>query len=252
MNAPAQLEQRFRVRSYEVEPDGKLRIVVLARMLQEVAWLHASLLGKGFVERESGALFWVLSRLRCRIDRYPRWGDEFTIRTWPVGTDRLLAVRDFAVIDADGVMGRMTSGWLVVDGSTSRPVRPETLVGDLPLTPSEFDGDLSKIRPPADSVPGPVRTVQHHDIDQYRHVNNAAYLEWMIDAVAEAQRIRSGESVRELGRVQTLAVDFLKELVVGEEYRAMISDGKGETDCEIARSSDSESVCRSRMTWSEK
>ncbi|MEE8441521.1 MAG: hypothetical protein V3S41_07360 [Spirochaetia bacterium] len=69
MNAPAIFEEGFRVRSYEVEPDGRLRIVVLARMLQEAASQHAQLLGKEFAERESGALFRVIARLRFRVRR---------------------------------------------------------------------------------------------------------------------------------------------------------------------------------------
>jgi len=192
VSVPARLEERFRIRSYEVEPDGRLRLVVLGRMLQEAAWQHAQMLGKGFAERESGALFWVLSRLRLRMDRYPRWGDEFTVRTWPVGTEKLLAVREFALLDGDRVLGRATSGWLVVDGTSGRPVRPQKLVADLPVTPTEFNGDLARLPDLSDAIPQDPRIVQYHDIDQYRHANNTAYLEWMIDAVAAAVRTQMG------------------------------------------------------------
>jgi acyl-ACP thioesterase len=252
VSAPEIWKERFRVRSYEVEPDGRLRIVVLARMLQEAAWQHAHRLGKGFAERESGALFWVLSRLRVRMDRYPRWGDEFTIRTWPVGTDRLLAIREFVLDDDQGTLGRVASGWLVVDGTTGRPVRPEKLVGDLHVSASEFDGDLLKLGALADIEPGEVQAVQFHDIDQYRHANNTAYLEWMIDAIAA--RADGGTGLPGAGDggiapIHELSINFLKELVAGENYRTRIADAASTIECEILRATDEAAICRARMTW---
>jgi len=259
LNAPVppQLEEHFRVRSYEVDPDGQLRIVVLARMLQEAAAHHAQLLGKDFEERESGALFWVISRLRFRIDRYPRRGDEFKIRTWPVGTMRLLAIREFAMLDESGVMGQVSSAWLAVDGSSGRPVRPETIVGDWHVTPSEFESDLSRLSPLGEMEAGDPRTVQYHDIDQNRHVNNTAYLEWMIDAVAARRRTLRGGfgdstmSAIEIGPIHELSIDFMKELTVGEEYCCRVADGDGVTECDIIRAADAEPICRARMTWKE-
>jgi len=222
-------------------------------MLQETAWRHAHLLGKGFAERESGSLFWVLSRLRLRVDQYPKWGEEFVIQTWPVGTERLLAVRDFAMVLGDTVVGRMRSGWLVVDGASGRPVRPEKLVGDLPLTESEFDGDLSRIPSPPEAEDGPQHCVQYHDIDQYRHANNTAYLEWITDALAMRASLSeaNGQDVT-LARIRVLAMDFLKELVLRDRYRTRIADLPGHTVCEIVRDTDGEPVCRASMTWEEK
>jgi hypothetical protein len=63
---PREHREEVLVRSYEIDPDGRLRPVVLLRMLQEAAWQHASLLGKGFHQRAEGELFWVLSRLRLQ------------------------------------------------------------------------------------------------------------------------------------------------------------------------------------------
>lgn len=255
MSVPPRMEEQFRVRSYEIEPDGQLRIVALARMLQEVAWLHASMLGKGFAERESGALFWVLSRLRVHVGRLPRWGDTFTIRTWPVGTDRLLAVRDFLMFDGEGVMGRMTSGWLVVDGSSGRPVRPEALVADLPLSPSEFDGDIERLRPPSEMTAVAADTVRYHDIDQYRHVNNAAYLEWIIDALAARDATRARSSAADpsavIRRIDGFSVDYLKELVLGDGYRTALAETDEQMWCEVSRATDGEHVCRARLHFKE-
>jgi acyl-ACP thioesterase len=215
-------------------------------MLQETAWLHARLLGKGFAERSTGGLFWVLSRLRLQMERYPRWGDTFSITTWPVGTYRLFGIREFSLRDDSGHIGRAKSGWLVVDGGTGRPVRPERVVSDIPTLPSEFDAALDRLAEPEAPVDGPTGVVQHHDIDQYRHVNQAAYLEWVLDAlsagqVASTERPAAGVAVE-------ISVDYLKELVLGEKYQTLIADN-GAATCDVIRLPDREAMCRARLKW---
>ncbi|HKJ86448.1 MAG TPA: acyl-ACP thioesterase domain-containing protein [Spirochaetia bacterium] len=237
---PREYHEEFSVRSYEVEPDGRLRVVVLLRMLQEAAWQHANLLGKGFNQREAGELFWVLSRLRLTVDRYPRWGERFTVRTFPVGTEKILAVREFTLLDSDDVpIGRASSGWLVVDGSKGRPLRPEQIVADIVTTQSEYEGDLSRVEPlaPEAEARGPF-PVRYHDIDQYRHVNNAAYVEWVLDAIAAERPVDRP--------LCGLAIDFLKETLLEDEYFIAL-----ESDLfEVRRAHDDTPTARGRLSWS--
>lgn len=245
MSAPFRHELNVSVRSYEVEPDGRIRLVVLARLLQEAAWQHARRLGWGLINRESGSLFWVLSRLRLVVNRYPLWDEQFTIQTWPVGTQRVLAIRDFILADAAGELGRATTGWLVVDESSGRPVRPEKIVANAVSSPSAFPGDLDRIPELQEGEAGSRREVLYHDIDRYRHVNNTAYLEWMLDAIA----------VREAGEARVpnadrMEIDFLKELTLGEEFRPRIHDEDSWSGCEIVRADDDEVICRARFHWS--
>ena len=241
--------ERFLVRSYEVEPDGRLRIVVLLRMLQEAAWQHASLLGKGFTQREEGELFWVLSRLRLSMRRYPRWGERFTVRTFPVGTQKLLALREFVLLDeAEELLGRASSGWLVVDGGRGRPIRPERVVADIVTSPPEYDGDLAReptLPGPADPA-GSVRTVgpspvRYHDIDQYRHVNNAAYLEWVLDALDPTRPLEN-----EAGE---LALDFLKETLLDDAYTVRLVADATTDRFEVVQASSGEPAARGHLAW---
>ncbi|TVQ26009.1 MAG: hypothetical protein EA382_06165 [Spirochaetaceae bacterium] len=248
---PPHFQERYRVRSYEVEPDASLRLVSLVRMLQEVAWQHASLLGKGFAEREDGAYFWVLSRLRLRIDRYPRWGDEIVIRTYPVGTEKLLALREFEIVDeldgAPAVIGRATTAWLIVDGGSGRPVRPAPIVSDLQLTPSRYDArpgfGLERVDEHTGhsaQLDGPYR-VRHRDIDQYGHVNNASYLEWMVDAMSDHDVWQPPSD---------LAVDFLSETLPGDSYVVSVTAATGSDDSvytEVRRVSDDRVAVRARL-----
>lgn len=242
--AASVLELDYLVRSYEVEASGELRLVTLLRMLQEAAWRHASLLGKGFTNRSDGAWYWVLSRLRVKMDTYPRWGEQFTVRTFPVGTERLLALREFVIRSAAGtVIGSAATGWLIVDGGTGRPVRPERIVDDLTVHQRGFDGSLARL-----DEPGPGRTVgpfpvRRHDIDQYHHVNNASYLEWVLDALDPS---RTDEH-----RVAELGMDFLGETRPGDGYLVRIDSRVTEDRFEVARESDGKPSVRGCLRWVE-
>ncbi|MFP4376026.1 MAG: acyl-[acyl-carrier-protein] thioesterase [Spirochaetales bacterium] len=241
--------ERFRVRSYEVEPDGRLRLVVLLRMLQETAWLHAQRLGKGFVDRSEGSFFWVLSRLRIELSQLPTWGEEFEIQTQPVGVEKLLAIREFVMrrVSDGETIGVAKSGWLVLDGGRGRPVRPQKLLEDIELEPSVVTADLSGIEPIAsgERLEALTRTepaeARHHDIDQYSHVNNAAYLEWVVDALPTELREK---------HPSRLDLDFLKETVLGDRYEIVAEHQGRRAVSEVWRVDDQSPLCRIRFEFS--
>lgn len=70
--------------------------------------------------------FWVLSRIYSEISLWPSWSDTIIIKTWPRGTDRLFALRDFEVRYPDGrTLAHATSSWLIIDLDTKRIQRPD-------------------------------------------------------------------------------------------------------------------------------
>lgn len=242
MSSSAHHEQ-FTVRSYEVSPNSLLRPVTLVRMLQETAWKHASLLGKGYADREGGELFWVLSRLRMRLDSLPQWGEQITVRTEPIGVEKLFALREFAVLDAQGQpLARALTGWLLVDSERGRPVRPGRLLADIPLGTPHYQTELSALPgPQEDANRSAVQPVRPHDIDQYGHVNNASYLEWVLDAVDGA----SPDAPGVLAPPVELSVNFIKETLPGDSYQVRwAGTAAGQTSAEVVRDPDGEPLCR--------
>lgn len=259
--APSRLQRSFDVRSYEVDPDGKLSLVSLVRMLQEVAWLHASQLGKGYADRSAGTRYWVLARLRLRMSRYPSWGDTFTIATYPVGTERLLALREFQIDDADGqLLGYASTGWLILDGSSGRPIRPQDVVQDLVISEARFAADMRKARSLGDDADdadyGEALPVRYGEIDQYRHVNNATYVGWVIDCIAA--HIGEGATVG-LPPIAEFDIDYLQEMRLEDRWRCRLRVGAATGDlvggavrfcAEIVRERDGVAGCRALATLS--
>ncbi len=216
--------QSFTVRGYETDATGALSPHTLCDFLQEAAGGHAGTYGVSVGELLSRNLTWILSRLRLRIERHPAAGETLHVRTWPAGIDRLFALRDFQVVDTEGkTVAAAASAWLILDTKARRPVRIQNVfsmpdTSGMPRALAEDPVRLAELGPGGREARFAVR---FSDIDWNRHVNNASYVEWIVES--------AGGEVAEKCRVSSLAVDFLAEAVYGDVVagRACRQEGDG-------------------------
>ena len=168
--------------SFQVDPQGKLRLASLGDILQEVAWKHADSRDFGQSLFDKG-LVWVLSRFHIEIKEMPRWGEKIKVETAGRGVSKLFALREFLVSDADGSqLAWAMSAWLLVDINSKRPQRPAAVL------PSElFDQVIDDGLVPA-KVETPMVMELHDkikvlpsDLDMNNHVNNVSYIRWIED-----------------------------------------------------------------------
>ena len=111
-------EYSWAVRTYECGPDGRATMVSVCNWLQEAASLNAETLAfsKSDFEAAGENISWVLTRLKVRIARFPKWEEKVSILTFPRGGRRIVAYRDFVLTGADGdELGRATSEWMLID-----------------------------------------------------------------------------------------------------------------------------------------
>jgi len=203
--------ESFRVRSYEVDPRGRLTPRALCGYLQEVAGVHATQLGASMERLGESGLAWVLHRLRVEVDSCPRGGDQLEVVTWPSRFDRVLADREFEVFDERGTrVAAASSRWAVADLKLRRPVRmPEFILaigGEARPGPVELGrGELPGVTQAAVSKAFPVR---RGDLDVVRHVNNTQYVGWVLETVPD--------EVEAECRPAALEVVFQREAVYGD------------------------------------
>ncbi len=235
--------QQFTVHSYEVDAFQSLALPTLAGYLQEIAGQHAATLGCGLDELLRRGLTWVLVRQRIDVLAPLRLADELVVTTWPSGTDRLVATREFSVARGEGgEVARATTHWLVLDLATQRPVRPDQVL-DLGLRPR-----LDPVAPvparlpvPAADAPGRAFDVRYSDIDQNLHANNTSYLSWALECVPEdfwrASRPRSVEA------------HYLAQCRYGERVAGRIEAEEGGFHHGLARADDGRELARLRTRW---
>jgi acyl-ACP thioesterase len=243
------LEKDYAVHVYETGPDGKLNLHSLFDYLQDIASDHAVKLGYGREELLKHNNFWVLSRIYAEINTLPQWGDSLVIKTWPRGTERLFALRDFEVRYPDGrSVARATSSWLIIDLDTRRIKRPDSNL-------SKYDSDLPGEKAlqrnamklePADSNSNRTQQfcVRISDLDINLHTNMARYLKWVTDS-CELDFILNNIPLS--AEINYLAESHFNDGIV------ILTSGEIENGNtfrhSIMRTSDNTELCRVRINW---
>lgn len=175
---------RYRVRSYETDFLRRLKPVCLVNYFQDAASSHAALLGFSVADLLQKRLTWMLSRYQIQVYRYPCEGEELHVRTWRSAVDGYYALRDFELLDADERrLAVASSSWLIVSLESRHPVRIKTAVNDFPVHASRSFPDDFVTFPKRENYENE-RTFQVRmgDLDLNRHVNNAVYLDWALEA----------------------------------------------------------------------
>lgn len=180
--------EQFIVRTWDVDRNNRLSPAALFNFFQEVAGNHATELGVGKDDLLRSNQAWVLSRMTALMHRRPGWRETITVRTWPRGTERLFAMREFDITDGFGTtIAQGRSAWLIVDLDKFRPLRPQAFIENLPTNPemptlADGAGSLTA-RPELEQVGN--RRAAYSDIDYNGHVNNARYVQWIQDILDE-------------------------------------------------------------------
>lgn len=216
----------LRIRSQDVDSSGTLKLQSLFGHFQEIAGNHAAELGVGYDELEKKGCFWVLSRIRVHIERMPAWRETVSLETWPKHVDRLFALRDFQIVDAQqNSLLTGTTAWLVLDRAKNRPQRLDVLPVDIQHydVVHAIEGSLDKLKPGNALTLRHEHTVLASELDMNNHVNNTEYTEWIADCFGHRQM---GKRV-----IRSIQINYLEEALFGDTIGLYMEDetGKGET-----------------------
>ena len=226
-------EARYReegrgVRFDECGRDGRMRSAALLRHAQDVAWLHSERLEYGRAWYEARGVGWVVRGIDLLIDQPPHSNEVITATTSLAGFRHVMARRHTRLFTANGrVIADAAIDWVMTDaeGRPSRfPAEFEAFVErvgatflpiKIPATPP--DGVLTH------TVEIPLRT---SDIDPLGHVNHAAWLEIVEEALAAAAPAQLAATRRRI-RLEYLAV------TEGTRAIVQISQEQGSPDIRV-------------------
>jgi acyl-CoA thioester hydrolase len=177
----------YRVRFDEAGPDGRVRTSALLGYAQDVAWRHSESLGfdrRWYTQR---GRWWVVRALELDVLEPIGMGRTIRLSTAVVGHRRIWARRIGECRLVDGTLAaRSTTDWVILD-DRGRLVRiPEDF--GLSFSNPELGGDILRVDqpdPPAGAVTFDL-VVRPRDLDPLGHANNAAYLDWIEEALVAA------------------------------------------------------------------
>lgn len=217
-------EESFKVRTFDVNINNRIKINSLTNFIQEAAANHATHLKVGRDHLMKENLFWVLSRAKFKVDRYPDLNEEIIVRTWPKGIDKLFFLRDLEILDSKkNIIANATTSWLVVDSVKIRPKRPSIIrdrFNDYPEKEA-IKEKLDKIPTVEDKNLCFKKIVRYTDLDVNNHMNNVKYVEQVLNCFTE--------SFYKKHDITELQINFLKQCKYGNKikiYRKEIEKNK--------------------------
>lgn len=179
-------QEKFTVRSYEMDVQGVASVPAICNYLQEVAGNHATELGVAVDHLFKKNMTWVLSRLHIQVFRFPFWREEIKIETWPSGRQRKFATRDFLIFDQKhNILVKATSSWMIIDLKTQKPIVMPEFMDEIRLPDRQraINDSFPKMTLPKNPNLEQKFDVRLGDLDINQHVNNVKYIEWALESV---------------------------------------------------------------------
>ena len=198
----------YNLRYYELDQDKFLKPMALLNILQDVATLDAEFRGFGAHYTFAKNLGWFLLKYNIQIYKNLPDMEKFSIKTESRGATKLFAYRDFYLYYNGELFGKVASLWALIDFNTKRMVKPlENLESINEYEKREGDLEFGKI-PQIGAVSAQKEFhIRYDDLDVNRHVNNATYITWALEAL--------DYEFRSTHRVKSIEMNFKKEVTYG-------------------------------------
>jgi medium-chain acyl-[acyl-carrier-protein] hydrolase len=253
----------YDVHTYELDPRQQLSIKGVCGFMIDAAGHNAHELGFSITQLLEHNRTWFLNRFLLRIREYPGWRQKITVQTWPSGTQRLLALRDWHLFCGRRLIGAATSGWLMIDNRSRRPLRSESYADWRSLVhPQRAIAHSFAKLPALQEGRGPSAepefVVRYGDVDINNHANYLSYIDWILESIPP--EVRSGGDLAEMEIHFLLEANFADAVVSRSQelgptdiaplagMQAAAQSGTGFLHS-LTRSRDSAELARARTVW---
>lgn len=135
--------------------------------------------------------FWVLSKLKVKIESLPKMLQRLTYTTFPTSYTAFRFNRDYTISANDKVCIKATSEWCVLDADTRKLRKTDTVCYPFDMPHVDFTAgckEFSKIKiqvAQKDKVYS--YKTMYTDIDANKHVNNVAYVRMVLNCFSPEQ-----------------------------------------------------------------
>lgn len=220
MPLPLSFEKSFQVSSYDVDCEMNLSVPTLFCYLQDTALAHVNGLDIGWSFLGRLGLFWALSKMYLKVNRWPKWNENLVVKTWARPYDIFTQPRDFQVIDENNqVVISATSSWIVLSAKDGKFQKLEHFKDRLCFIPDAVavEGAAPKVKKVEfDGRPKNYHPVLRSDLDRNHHTNNTKYLQWLLDS-PQYQSF-------DLQNLKELAVNYVSQSRLGDKYAVLTKE----------------------------
>ena len=215
------IERKYCLRTSDFDRFRRIRPAAVMDLFQDVAGVHANMLGCGYNDLIESKLMWVLVRVKFTVEKQPEMFSEVAVQTWPLEPSRAGFRREYLMTDAEGnTLIRGSSDWVIMHSEERKLVSVKDLypIKDGFCTEVMHPERLAKIRDFEAESEGFSVNPEFSDIDMNGHVNNIKYMDFVFDAVSPEKSLD----------IISAQIDYRKEILPGTKlniYTQKTDDG---------------------------
>ena len=229
----------------EIDHKKRLQAPELVRLMQEASMQHTIALKASVWDLEAEQVSWVLVKKELHFERFPEWGEEITVETYPSGLDRFLTFRDYIVKDSQSnIIATAATTWTLMHTAERRIVRiPErfsTLLTDIPDTlPRPFDKLITSESPVINTA---LFKIGYFHLDWNGHTNNVHFIRFLLESMPDELLFNH--------TLRSLKIQFKSEAMLHDQLEAsVIHTENKEFFHRIKRISDGKDVAIAVSEW---
>ena len=192
---------------------------------QDIAAFHSAELNAS-VQRLHTELnvAWILLKVRVEVDEYPVLAEELYVDTWPQAP-RALYERDYTIRRRSGeTLVRAASTWVIMNLET-REIKRDRFLDYLNIeinTDRAVEKGVGRQRRIEGAEPVYEKRINYSDVDYNGHVNNARYIDFIMDAIPFEQHKEK--------EIRAIEVYYVNELSPDSELILARSQMERDTD----------------------
>lgn len=253
----------FHIRHYEPNSDGNLPNSTLARFFQETVIRDSAKVGYDVTLYSTYNGVWLIHDLTLERARPIHFDDELTITTWVSDYQRVRSHREYVARNTrtNEIVARGRAYWVYLNQATLMPMR---ITGEIiaQFAPNGVPA-VSRAKPRA-YPPPPIdipeffvtRRVQRYEADGMQHVNNAVYIDWLEEALADAVANHPSTALRSVQDASRLCVyrhdiEYARSAMPGDEVTIsvrLVGVGKTASAWKLEIKRDDELLVRDHIT----
>ena len=175
---------KFDITGYDVFPNGTVKPSALLRHMQAAAIKDAAKLGADYDAMREKDMIFVLTKLRLKFFRLPRFCDALEIRTWNREVKGVCFDREYAMYVKGELSAAAVSRWALVSFKNRAILRPDAIGKSVVTNPDETLGiEFSRRIKPPEGLPATQTShkASFSELDINGHVNNSRYADYLVD-----------------------------------------------------------------------
>ena len=160
--------------------------------------------------------FWVLYRWHVKIHRFPKTHERINVSTWARNFKKFYAYRGFDMVDSQGqVLVEAETTWFKLNKDTGRLARfPENIDQEYGNSEKGMAAGKKILRQVERVDLEKDLEVENNDLDLNRHVNNAVYMDWILNSL--------DMDFLEKHDLSLMDIIYKKELTLGQKVKLVM------------------------------